>query len=223
MYRTEDQVGEAIRGRRDGLFIASKVSGHHLRHDDVLQAAENSLRLMSEDVIDLYQIHYPNSSIPIGETMKAMEELVDRGIVKYIGVSNFSVDQLQEAQRAMSKYPVVSNQVLYNLKSRRIEGNLIPYCEENKVTVIAYTPLADGSLATKPQLLPDKQNNVLQEISQEAGKTPAQVALNWCLTRQPVVVIPKTNSVERTEENCGATGWQLTADQVQRLDKGFPL
>lgn len=223
MYRTEDQVGAAIRGIRDGLFIATKVSGHHLRRDDLLRAADNSLQLMGEDVIDLYQIHYPNSSIPIRETMGAMEELVDRGTVKYIGVSNFSVSQLQEAQGAMSKYPVVSNQVLYNLKSRRIERDLIPYCEENKVTVIAYTPLADGSLAAKSRLLPDKRGSVLEEVAREVSKTSAQVALNWCLTRPSVVVIPKTNSVERTEENCGATGWRLTADQVHRLDDAFPV
>lgn len=223
MYRTEDQVGAAIRGIRDELFIATKVSGHNLRRDDLLKAADNSLLLMGTDIIDLYQIHFPNSSIPIRETMGAMEELVDRGTVKYIGVSNFSVSQLQEARAAMSKYPVVSNQVLYNLKSRRIERDLIPYCEESGVTVIAYTPLADGSLAAKSRLSPDKRGSALEEVAQEAGKTSAQVALNWCLTRPPVVVIPKTNSVERTEENCGATGWRLTADQVQRLDDAFPM
>jgi diketogulonate reductase-like aldo/keto reductase len=223
MYRTEDQVGEAIRGIRDHIFLATKVSGSHLRHDDILRAADNSLRLMGEDVIDLYQIHWPNQSVPILETMGALEELVDRGTVKYIGVSNFSVAQLKEAQNAMSKYPVVSNQVLYNLKSRRIELDLIPYCQENKITVIAYTPLADGSLAGKSRLLPDKRGAVMEEVAQESGKTPAQVALNWCLTRPPVVVIPKTNSVERTEDNCGATGWRLTADQLHRLDEAFPL
>lgn len=222
MYRTEDQVGEAIRGIRDRLFVATKVSGHNLHHADLIRAAENSLKLMGEDVIDLYQIHYPNGSIPISETMGAMEELVDRGTVRYIGVSNFSVTQLQEAQRAMSKYPVVSNQVLYNLKSRRIERDLIPYCQESGVTVIAYTPLADGSLAAGPRLLPDKQSAALKTIAREAGKTPAQIALNWCLSRPPVVVIPKSNNVARTEENCGASGWRLTTEQIQRLDEVFP-
>ena len=223
MCRTEDQVGEAIRGIRDHIFLATKVSASHLRRDDLLRAANNSLRLLGEDVIDLYQIHWPSHSVPIRETMAALEELVDRGTVKYISVSNFSVAQLQEAQSVMSKYPVVSNQVLYNLKSRHIERDLIPYCQENKITVIAYTPLADGSLAGKSRLLSDKRGAVMEEVAQESGKTPAQVSLNWCLTRPPVVVIPKTNSVARTEENCGATGWRLSADQLRRLDEAFPL
>ena len=240
MYRTEDQVGEAIRGIRDRIFLATKVSGGNLRHDDVLRAADNSLRLMGVDVIDLYQIHWPNQSVPIRETMRALEELVDRGTVKYIGVSNFSVEQLEVAQAA-SENKIVSNQVRYSVVDRRIESELLPYCQANDVTVLAYSPLeasgglskvraglragalADGSLAGKSRLLPDKRGAVMEEVAQESGKTPAQVALNWCLTRPPVVVIPKTNSVERTEDNCGATGWRLTADQLQRLDEAFPV
>ena len=126
MYRTEDAVGMAIQGIRHRVFVATKVLGSNLRYDQVLRAAENSLRLLNNDVIDLYQIHWPNHGVPIAETMRAMEELVDRGMVRYIGVSNFSVGQLQDAQTAMSKYPIVCNQVLYNLKRRGIERDLIP-------------------------------------------------------------------------------------------------
>ena len=118
MYRTEDTVGQAVKDIRDQVFIATKVSGSHLRYDDVLRAAEASLRLLNMDYIDLYQIHWPNSRVPIKDTMRAMETLVDRGKVKYIGVSNFSTSELRKAQAAMSKYPIVSNQVLYNLNSR---------------------------------------------------------------------------------------------------------
>lgn len=223
MYRTEDAVGTAMKGRRGQVFLATKVLGSNLRHDAVLRAAENSLRLLDDDVIDLYQIHWSDRSVPIAETMGAMEELVDRGMVRYIGVSNFSVAELQEAQQAMTKYPVVSNQVIYNLKRREIELDLIPYCVDNKITVIAYTPLADGSLAGRSRLLPDKRGSVLGQVAQEVGKTPAQVALNWCLSRPSVIVIPKTNSVARTVENCEASGWSLTSKQVAVLDAVFPV
>ena len=223
MYRTEDAVGVAIRGIRDRVFVATKVLGSNLRFDQVVRAAEKSLRQLDDDIIDLYQIHWPNRSVPIAETMRAMEELVDRGMVRYIGVSNFSVAEMQEAQAAMPKYPIVCNQVLYNLKRRGIERDLIPYCEERGITVMAYTPLADGSLAVRPRLRAGRNWETLEAVARETGRTPAQVALNWCLSHSPVVVIPKTNSVARTEENCGASGWRLTADQVQRLEAEFPL
>jgi diketogulonate reductase-like aldo/keto reductase len=222
MYRTEDAVGQAVRGIRHRVFVATKVLGSNLRYDDVLRAAEKSLRLLNDDVIDLYQIHWPSRSVPIAETMRAMETLVDRGMARYIGVSNFSVADLREAQAAMSRHPIVCNQVLYNLKRRGIERDLLPYCEENRITVMAYTPLADGSLAARPRLRAGREWETLEAVARESGKTPAQVALNWCLTRQPVVVIPKTNSVARTEENCGASGWRLTGAQAARLEAAFP-
>ena len=223
MYRNEDSVGAAIRGIRDQVFVATKVLGSNLAYDQVLRAADKSLRLLEVDVIDLYQIHWPSHSVPIAETMRAMEELVDRGVVRYIGVSNFSVAQMRDAQAAMSNNQIVCNQVLYNLKRRGIERDLIPYCKERGITVMAYTPLADGSLAVRPRVGAGRNWEALEGVAREAGRTPAQVALNWCLTRSPVVVIPKSNSVTRTEENCGASGWRLTADQVRRLEEAFPL
>ena len=172
---------------------------------------------------DLYQIHYPNNSVPIEETMRAMEALVDSGKVKYIGVSNFSVDELREAQVAMTRHPVVSNQVIYNLKRRGIESDLLPYCEENDVTVVAYTPLADGSLTKGSGLWGGRGTQTLERIAAEVDKTPAQVALNWCTSRPGVVTIPKSNSVARTEENCRASGWRLSPEQIRLLDEAFPL
>ena len=228
MYRTEDAVGQAVRGIRDRVFVATKVLGSNLRYDQVLRAAENSLRQLDDSVIDLYQVHWPSHNVPIAETMRAMETLADRGMVRYIGVSNFSVAELREAQGAMSKYPIVCNQVLYNLKRRGIERDLIPYCRENGITVMAYTPLADGSLAARPRLSSRMGKagrgwEILEAVAREAGRTPAQAALNWCLWREPVVVIPKTNSVARTEENCGASGWRLTPEQVAWLEAAFPV
>jgi len=221
MYRTEDAVGQAVKDIRDQVFIATKVSGGHLRHDDVLRAAEASLRQLQTSFIDLYQVHWPNSYVPIKETMRAMETLVDRGLVKYIGVSNFSVSELRAAQAAMSKSPIVSNQVLYNLNSREIERDLLPYCQQHNVTVIAYTPLDDGRLATPSRFRRNRGMKVLQQIAAEVQKTLAQVALNWCTARSQVIAIPKSDSVTRTEENCLASGWRLSHAQIQRLDEAF--
>ena len=238
MYRTEDAVGRAVKGMRDRVFIATKVLGRHLRYDEVLRAAEQSLRLLDIDRIDLYQVHWPNSRVPIEETMRAMEHLVDRGLVRYVGVSNFSVQQLADAQAAMPRYPVVSNQVLYNLQRRNIERDLLPYCQRNDVTVLAYTPLADGDLAPTPTdsggkvsglrraagrlTSRSRQLDTLRAVARECDKTPAQVALNWCVSRPNVIAIPKSNSVARTEENCGASGWRLTPAQLEQLDRAFP-
>ncbi len=223
MYRTEDVVGEAIAARRRNVFLATKVSGSHLRRDQVLRAADASLRMLDTDYIDLYQVHWPNHSVPIAETMGAIESLADQGLVRFIGVSNFRLSELQEAERAMSRHPIVSNQVLYSLKDREIESGLLPYCQQQGITVIAYTPLADGSLARKPRTFTRHNEGIktLQEVARQTGKTMAQVALNWCTFHQGVVAIPKSNSAERTKENCGASGWRLSPDEVQALDDAF--
>ena len=116
MYRTEDMVGRAVRGIRESTFIATKVLPRNLKYADLMEAAERSLRLLQTDHIDLYQLHYPNPAIPIAETMGAMEELVDQGKVRFIGVSNYSTSDLEEAMKVMTKYEIVSNQVQYSLK-----------------------------------------------------------------------------------------------------------
>jgi len=223
MYRTEDVVGQAVKGIRDKVFIASKVSGSHLRYDDVLKAAEASLRELNESCIDLYQIHWPNSSVPIKDTMRAMETLVDRGQIKYIGVSNFSVRELREAQAVMRNYPIVANQVLYNLNDRDIERDLLPYCQKHHVTILAYTPLDDGRLAKKVKVWRGRGQGmrVLEEIATQTNKTLAQVALNWCIRHPNVIAIPKSDSVARTEENCHASGWRLSPEQIEALDRAF--
>jgi len=221
IYRTEDVVGQAIQGQREKIFIATKVSGDHLRADAVLRAAEGSLRLLGTDVIDLYQLHWPNARVPIKETMQAMETLVDRGQVRYIGVSNFSLRELRAAQEAMTKYPIVSNQVLYNLNRREIERDLLPYCQEHQITILAYTPLDDGRLATRSRFRRSQGERVLEQVATETQKTLAQVALNWCTAHPKVIAIPKSNGVERTIENCQASGWRLSPAQMQLLDNAF--
>ena len=220
-YYTEDVVGEAIKGIRDKVFIATKVSGRHLAYDDVLQSAEESLYKLGTDYIDLYQIHWPNPSYPIRATMRAMGELADKGLVRFIGVSNFDIDEMEEAQSFLNNYPIVSNQVCYNLNDRSIERDLLPYCEERDITIFAYTPLDDGNLAKKERFIKSNRMKTLDEISQENGKTTGQVALNWCTSKKNVIAIPKSNSLERTVENCGASGWRLLPEQISRLNDSF--
>ena len=224
MYRTEDVVGQVLDGLRDSVFLATKVSGSHLHRGQIIPAVEASLRLLAVDQIDLYQVHWPDQGVPIGETMAAMEALANQGTVRYIGVSNFDVRELREAQRAMANHPIVSNQVLYSLKDREIERDLLPYCQEQSINIIAYTPLADGSLANKPRFTGKRNKGLatLQEVASEVGKTMAQVSLNWCTSHDGVIAIPKTNSLARTEENCGASDWRLSPDQLSRLDSAFP-
>jgi diketogulonate reductase-like aldo/keto reductase len=164
-------------------------------------------------------VHWPNRQVPIAETMQAMESLVDRGQVRHIGVSNFSVAELQQAQAAMQHYPIVANQVLYNLNQRKIERDLLPYCQEHDITIIAYTPLDDGRLAKRSRMR--RGMRVMADIADEAEKTLAQVALNWCTSRSHVIAIPKSDHLDRTEENCGASGWRLSPEQVARLDTAF--
>jgi diketogulonate reductase-like aldo/keto reductase len=222
VYGTEGVVGQAIKGIRDRVFVASKVAGNHLRHDEVLKAAEMSLKRMDISCIDLYQIHWPAGHVPIAETMGAMEQLADRGLISYIGVSNFSVAEMREAQAAMKHHPIVSNQVIYSLNRRGIERDLVPWCTRNKVTIIAYTPLDSGRLAKRARYESNpKGMRVLDEIAQASGHTLAQVALNWLIAKPGVITIPKSDHLERVEENCGAAGWHLSAEQVRALDEAF--
>lgn len=220
-YYTEDIVGEAVKGIRERVFIATKVSGRHLAHDDVLRSCEESLYKLGTDYIDLYQVHWPNPSFPIRGTMEAMGKLADRGLIRFIGVSNFDIDEMEEARAHLGNHPLVSNQVRYSLNDRSIEPDLLLYCEERGVTVFAYTPLDDGSLARKPASGSGGKMRVLEEIAGEANRTMGQAALNWCTTRENVIAIPKSNSIKRTVENCGASGWRLTEDQIRRLDQAF--
>ena len=221
MYGTEDVVGMAVRGVRESTFIASKVLPRNLKYSDLMQAAERSLRLLQTDYIDLYQLHYPNPNVPIAETMRAMEDLVDQGKVRFIGVSNYSTAQLAEAMEAMAKYAIVSNQVQYSLTHRNIEKDLLPYCQQHQITVIAHTPLDRGGLAAKSFLRRRQAMDVLEKVADETGRTAPQVALNWCLSRPNVVVIPKSDKTERVIQNCDASGWSLTQQQVLSLDEAF--
>jgi diketogulonate reductase-like aldo/keto reductase len=218
IYQTEDIVGEAIEDReRDDLFIATKVFGIHLRFNSVLKAAENSLKRLRCSYIDLYQIHRPNRRVPIGETMKAMEKLVDDGKVRYVGVSNFSLEQMRRAEEALSKNRLASNQIEYSLMFRGIEKDLLPYCEKKGIAVLPYRPIAHGALANPNE----KLRAVMDEISQRhGGKTPAQIALNWLMSKSSVIFpIPRASRPERVIENAGSLAWSLDAEDMRELEQ----
>jgi diketogulonate reductase-like aldo/keto reductase len=213
IYGTEEIVGRAIEGKRDEVFLATKVSPEHFNYHSVITAADNSLKRLNTDHIDMYQLHWPNPSIPIDETMAAMDKLVSAGKVRFIGVSNFSLAQFKEAQ-AVTENKIVSNQVRYNLIDRRIERELLPYCQKHNVTIIAYSPLAHSMSNLRTKL----GRRVLEEVARDAGKTEAQVALNWCISRDKVIAIPKSNSSQHTTDNCNASGWRLIPYQMDLLE-----
>ncbi len=218
-YGSEGIVAEALAGQRDKVFVATKVSPSHLRYHDLVKAADASLRRLGTDYIDLYQVHFPSSRVPVSETMGAMEALVDRGKIRFIGVSNFSTSQLSEAREATSRHPVVSNQVRYSLTRREAERDLLPYCQDNDITLIAHTPLDRGALTARSLFTQRPSVDALEQVSSEVGATWAQVALAWCLSRPNVVVIPKSDRVERVEQNCAAPDLTLTLDQIEALNR----
>jgi diketogulonate reductase-like aldo/keto reductase len=216
-YGSEPIVGEAIRGIRNRVFLASKVSPRHFRYRDVIKAAECSLQQLNTDYLDLYQLHWPNYTVGIAETMSAMERLVEMGKIRFIGVSNFSVAELQRAQAKLSKCRIMSNQVRYSLLDRSPEPEMLAFCEANKISLLAFSPLGTGFA----RLRAADPEDVLGKVSAETGKTRAQVALNWCLSPIPVIAIFKSENVEHVRENCGASGWRLTADQHKKVSQGI--
>lgn len=209
---SEKVIGKAINERRDESFIATKVSPTNLSYDRLLKSAKKSLDRLKIDTIDLYQIHFPNPTVPIKETMKAMEKLVNEGYIQHIGVSNFSIDELKEAQTAMSKEEISSIQVPYNLLQRNIEIDLLPYCQKEHITVIAYSPLAAGKIIS---------NQNLSDIAANYIKSTSQVALNWVISKKDVVVIPRSSKLEHVKMNAGSCGWRLSSNDVKTIDLSF--
>jgi diketogulonate reductase-like aldo/keto reductase len=209
----EELVGEAIKPfRRDQVFVVSKVSPENLHYVDVIRAAEKSLRRLQTDWIDLYLIHLPNPRIPVGETMEAMERLVEQNLVRSIGVSNFDVGEMEEAGSRLSRYSIVANQVDYSLLFRSIERDVLPYCQQHRMTVMAYSPLAKGELS---------KDKYLKGMGKKYDKTAAQVALNWLVSKENIIAIPKASNLDHVEENAAATGWRLSQDDMERISSYF--
>ena len=211
----EELVGIAMKGqgiRRADYFLTDKVWKTHLRYDDVLRSAEASLKRLGTDYIDLYLIHQVNPDVPEEETIRAMNRLKREGVIRHIGVSNFSEERLKRAQAA-SDAPIVANQLHYNLRIREIEQcGLLDYCRSQDIMVIAWRPLRGLDLA-----LP-----LIVTLAEKYGKTPSQIALNWLLCQENVVTITKAANPLHLAENMGALGWALEKEDAKRLRREYP-
>jgi diketogulonate reductase-like aldo/keto reductase len=218
--RAEDLVAEAISVQRENVFVVSKVLPTNASYDRTLKACQRSLERLKTDFIDLYLLHWPSSQYRIEETMRAMEKLADEGMIKFIGVSNFDVDQLREAQRALKKYRIACDQVLYHLAYRGIERELLPYCTQNEIAVVGYSPFGHGNFPI-PQ---SKGGKVLGEIAKKYDRTVHQIVLNFLTLDSNLFTIPKAASSDHVRENSGAVGnWQLTDQDIAIINKTFPL
>ena len=206
--RSEVVVGRAVEGRRAEVFITTKVWPDNASYAGTLRACEQSVRRLRTDYIDLYLLHWP-SHHPIQETMRAMEELVRRRLIRFIGVSNFGVAQLKAAQAALTRERLTCNQVLYHLRDRKIERDLLPYCEQHNIAVVGYTPLARGGF----------HRGVVAEIAKKYGRTPRQVALNFLTRRPSLFTIPKASQPEHVRENAAALDFTLSPDDLKAIDQ----
>ena len=215
--RAEELVAEAVEGRRERVFLVSKVLPSNASYDGTIRACERSLRRLRVDHLDLYLLHWP-SSHPLRDTMRAMETLVADGRVRYVGVSNFDVDEVKAAQGALRHARLACNQVLYHLGDRGIERRLIPYCASQGIAVVAYSPFGQGAFPSPRSA----GGRALAEVGARHGKTPRQVALNF-LTRHPqVFTIPKASRLEHVRENAAGAGWALGPEDLAAIDRAFP-
>jgi len=215
----EEVVGEAIAGRRDEVFLVSKVYPHNADRAGVRAACERSLRRLRTDRLDLYLLHW-RGNVPLDETLDAFARLRDEGKILDFGVSNFDLDDMQEAAALQHGENLAANQVLYNLARRGIEWDLLPWCRERGIPVMAYSPL-ESNAADQAPLLGHPQ---LRAVADRHGATPAQVALAWLLRQEGVVVIPKAVQPAHVRANRAALDLapRLTAEDMAMLDAGFP-
>jgi diketogulonate reductase-like aldo/keto reductase len=215
----EEVVGEAIAGRRDEVFLVSKVYPHHADRRGVQEACERSLRRLATERIDLYLLHW-RGNVPLAETLEAFTRLREQGKIGDFGVSNFDLDDMQEAAALPGGELIATDQVLYNLSQRGIEWDLLPWCRERGMPVMAYSPLESNPLEQGSLLA----NPALAAVAQRHEVAPAQVALAWLLRQDGVVVIPKAVQPRHVRENRAALelAQALDAEDLARLDAGFP-
>ena len=208
----EEMVASAAEGLRDKLFIVSKVYPHNASRAGVVTACERSLKRLQTDRIDLYLLHW-RGSIPLAETLAGFEQLVNDGKIRYYGVSNFDRADMAEWVALQGGQTVAANQVLYNLSRRGPEWDLLPWCRERNIAVMAYTPLGQGSLL---------RDRTLGEVARRRNATPAQIALAWLLRQQGMIVIPKAARLEHVRDNRGALDVALTEEDLLALESAFP-
>lgn len=210
--RSEELIAEAIAGRREEVFLVSKVYPHNASAQGLPAACERSLRRLKTDRIDLYLLHW-RGGVPLAETLETLLRLRDAGKIRHYGVSNLDLADMQELRRLPGGEGVATNQLLYNLTRRGIEWDLLPWLRQRRVPLMAYSPIEQGRLAGERRLA---------GFAKRHGMTPAQAALAWLLAREDVIVIPKTSRRERLKENLGALDRALTPDQLAELDRLFP-
>jgi diketogulonate reductase-like aldo/keto reductase len=215
--KVEDLVGEALAGRRERVFLVSKVLPHNASYDGTLRACEKSLRRLRTDHLDSYLLHWPGSH-PLEDTIRAFEKLETDGKIRSWGVSNFDVSDLNEALEIAGPGRIACNQVLYHLDERAIEHAVLPWCAKHGVALVAYSPFGSGSFP--PESSP--RGKVLAEVARAHGATAPQVALAFLLRETAVLAIPKASRATHTTENGGADAVTLTPEDVRRLDGAFP-
>ena len=210
--RAEQLIAEAIGDRRDQAFLVSKVYPHNASRQATVAACERSLRRLSTERIDLYLLHW-RGGVPLAETIEAFQKLQQAGKIRHYGVSNLDLADMQELCSVPGGHAVATNQVLYNLVRRGIEWDLLPWCREKRVPIMAYSPIEQAKLTL------DKK---LADFGQRYGMTAAQAALAWLLANNDIIVIPKTGHRERLKEDIGALDHTLTKSQLDELDRLFP-
>jgi len=213
----EALVGEAIAGRREEVFLVSKVLPHNASRRGTVEACERSLKHLRTDRLDCYLLHWPGPH-PLEDTFAAFEQLVQSGKIRSWGVSNFDVDDLEEAVEAGAGRRPACNQVLYHLGERAIEHAVIPACEDRSIAVVGYSPFGHGDFPDSGS----RSGRVLEEIAEAHQATPRQVALRFLLRSPGSFVIPKASSSDHVRENAGAGDLRLTLDDMARIDAAFP-
>jgi diketogulonate reductase-like aldo/keto reductase len=210
--RAEEIVAEAAQGERDRLFIVSKVLPYNASQKGVIEACERSLKRLKTDRIDLYLLHW-RGSVPLADTLAGFARLQRDGKIRHHGVSNFDLNDMKEWVELGGGETVAANQILYNLTRRGPEFELIPWCRERRIAIMAYTPLGQGRML---------QDKALAEVAARHGASPAQVALAWLLRQDGMIVIPKATQPEHVRDNRGALDLRLTADDLAVIDRAFP-
>lgn len=200
---------------RANIVLVSKVAADHQSYDGIRAACQQTLQRLHTPYLDVYLLHKYAQQFPLDQAVRAMNDLQEEGLVRNIGVSNFGIHHLQQAQES-SKTPIVCDQVHYSLHTREAERNgLLAYCQKNDVMLVAYRPLEKGALLARAPA-------VLEELCQKYKKTAAQVALQWLIVQQNVVTIVKTKDVHHLQENLGAVGWHMRPEDIDLLRTAFP-
>lgn len=214
----EELVGEAIAGRRDEVFLASKVSPLYASYQGTLDHCEQSLRRLGTDRLDLYLLHWTGSQ-PLEETIRAFEALRAQGKIRHWGVSNFDVPDLERALAIAGEGRIACNQVLYHLQERSIEHRVLPWCEAHGVAVVGYSPFGSGRFPAETEV----GGGLLAELARLHGATPRQVALAFLLRRPSLFSIPKASSTAHVQDNAGVSRLHLTRGELGAIDRAFPL